>query len=267
MGVILITNDDGIESPGLDVLARALGRLGEIYVIAPTDEMSACGHSISLNKPVYVRQYEVSDGYHRYGIEGTPADCVKLAVKKLLDEKLSLVVSGINRGPNTGLNILYSGTVSGALEGAILGIPSIAISSASYTEPRYDTSAVVAYVLGRKILKSGLPEKVCLNVNVPSIPIEQIKGFKITRQAETEFEEYFDDNGDGGFILRGDSVTRDVDENSDVVAVKMGYVSITPLHIDLTHYDSLTSITYLCDIFDKTLSSKDGIEDMVIKGI
>jgi len=242
MRKILITNDDGLNSPGLDILARCLSNMGEVYVVAPLTEMSACSHSISLNRPVYVRTIDESNGYHRFGIDGTPADCVKLAVKKLLPDMPSLVVSGINRGPNTGINILYSGTVSGAFEGTILGIPSIAISIASYENPLYETAGEIAHRIASEILKYGLPADVCLNVNVPNIPIESIKGMRITKQAYTEFDDYFDHNGDGGYILKGDSVNKDVSIDNDHIMVESGYVSITPLHTDLTNYNAISQL-------------------------
>jgi 5'-nucleotidase len=239
---ILITNDDGLNSPGLDILARCLSNIGEIYAVAPLTEMSACSHSISLNRPVYIRTTDESNGYHRFGIDGTPADCVKLAVKKLLPDMPSLVVSGINRGPNTGINILYSGTVSGAFEGTILGIPSIAISIASYENPLYETAGEIAHRISSEILKYGLPADVCLNVNVPNMPIESIKGMRITKQAYTEFDDYFDHNGDGGYILKGDSVNKDVSSDNDHITIESGYVSITPLHTDLTNYNAISQL-------------------------
>jgi len=240
MNRILITNDDGLNSPGLDILARHLSKIGEVYAVAPLIEMSACSHSISLNKPVYVRTHDESNGYHRFGIDGTPADCVKLAVKKLLSFVPSLVVSGINRGPNTGINILYSGTVSGAFEGTILDIPSLAVSIASYENPLYETAGEVALRLSTEILKHGLPANVCLNVNVPNISMDSIKGMKITRQAYTEFDDYFDHNGDGGYILKGCQVNKDTGYDNDHIAIEAGYVSITPLHTDLTNYNAIS---------------------------
>ncbi|MGQ9706537.1 MAG: 5'/3'-nucleotidase SurE [bacterium] len=245
MNRILITNDDGLNSAGLDILARRLSLIGEVYAVAPIIEMSACSHSISLNRPVYVRTHDESNGYHRFGIDGTPADCVKLAVKKLLSFLPSLVVSGINRGPNTGINILYSGTVSGAFEGTILGIPSMAVSIASYENPLYETAGEIALRLSSEILKNGLPSNVCLNVNVPNIPIDSIKGMRITRQAYTEFDDYFDNNGDGGYILKGDSINKDSNNDNDHIAIELGYVSITPLHTDLTNYNAISELERL----------------------
>jgi len=186
---ILVTNDDGIDAPGILALARALNPLGDVTVVAPSVERSAVGHAITLSDPLRVTPIQFDNAYDGYAVSGTPADCVKIACWALLNGKPDLVASGINLGINTGINTIYSGTVSAATEGAILGIPSFAISLTTYQDPDFSFAATFASRLAPMLLEKGLPPGVCLNVNVPAVPESEIMGVSVTRQGRALFEE------------------------------------------------------------------------------
>jgi len=232
---ILLTNDDGIHSPAFKALETALADLGRITIVAPDREMSASSHSLTLNQPL--RFHQISS--NRYAVQGTPADCVILAVIKILEKPPSLVISGINRGLNVGDDIAYSGTVAGALEAALQGIPAIAVSTHSRETPDFNGAAAVASRIASKVLEDGLPPDIVLNVNFP----EQWNGeLRVTcqgrRAGKTVLVENLDPRGREYFWLheelhkphepaRGDLLT-------DYVAVKAGYVSVSPLQLDRT---------------------------------
>lgn len=242
---LLLTNDDGIGAPGLGALVEALSPLGEIIVVAPASERSAVGHAITLSDPLRVDKYSC-EGFEGYAVNGTPADCVKIAYWALIKKKPDLLVSGINLGINTGINILYSGTVSAATEGTFLGIPSFAISLATFENPDFAFAASFAKKMTITLLERGLPRGIYLNVNVPALAAEEIKGVSITRQGLALFEEKFDKRTDPHgrvyYWLTGQKVDKEKALDVDDGAVQAGRVSVTPVHYDLTSYDFLDTL-------------------------
>lgn len=240
---ILLSNDDGIYAPGLAALHEAVQDLGEVVVAAPDSQMSAVGHAITISDPIKVRDIDGGSGFQGYAVGGTPADSVKLAVEALLDEPPDLIISGINLGPNAGISIIYSGTVSAATEGTILGIPSMAISLNTFSNPQWKASIRAARFLARMIMSDGLPKGTLLNVNVPNLPPEAILGYRFTCMGRSQFKEVFhrrtDPRGNVYYWMDGDMELEPGQTNTDVQALKDGYVSITPLHFDLTHHSTL----------------------------
>ncbi len=241
--LILVSNDDGIDAPGLHALVRALKHIARVAVVAPSIQQSAVGHAITVRTPLRAYKFHRNGTLFGHAVDGTPADCVKLAIRSLLKEKPDLVVSGINDGLNTAVNVIYSGTVSAATEGTILGIPSISVSLEYTQKPRFETSAKIAALLSRFVLRNGLPEDTILNVNVPAIPASRIKGIKYTRQGRSRWEDEFfqrkDPKNKDYFWLAGKMRILDRDEDIDQIALKAGYVSVTPIHFDLTHQQYL----------------------------
>ncbi|MFN3821524.1 MAG: 5'/3'-nucleotidase SurE [bacterium] len=255
--IILLTNDDGVYAPGLRTLKDALEGLGDLWVVAPAAEQSGVSHAFSLVGPMRVS--EVFWNGNRFGlaVNGTPVDAVKLAIRYLLPEMPALVVAGINRGENTGVDILYSGTVAGAMEGALLGCPAIAISQSLRTpgggakrdrwgHKEVDWTASIHYArrICEYVLRKGLPDRVMLNINIPFLPLEQIKGVRLTHQADSFYEEQIEERRDPrgvGFYWQ-DWKKKVVDrfEGSDVQAVEEGFVSVTPLHPCLTNFEALS---------------------------
>ncbi|MCB0263412.1 MAG: 5'/3'-nucleotidase SurE [Calditrichia bacterium] len=243
---ILVTNDDGIFSHGIWALCNAMKSIGEPYVVAPDSEKSAVGHAITLSDPLRVAKVERHGEFFGWSVNGTPADCVKLGVKGILEFKPDLVVSGINQGSNAAVNVIYSGTVSAATEGAIMGIPSIAFSLTSFTNRDFSGAAEVAKVLADAALKNGIPEDTLLSVNIPALPLSEIKGIKITRQGRGRFEEFFEKRTDltnrTYYWLGGKKLVLDTDDDVDEVAISRQYVAVTPLHLDLTQYRFLAEL-------------------------
>lgn len=243
---ILVSNDDGIYSEGINALKEAMSELGEVLVYAPHKQQSAVGHAITTHLPLRVNPYYLNGELFGYAVTGTPADCVKLAVTTLLDKKPDLIVSGINHGSNTAINVIYSGTVSAATEGTILGIPSIAFSLTSYTDFDFTYSKKVAKIIASQVLKNGLPKGVLLNVNIPPVPEEQIKGIKVTKQGKSKWNDYFERRLDPSnreyFWLTGSMNINNDDPDSDVIAIQNNYVSVTPIQFDLTDYKFLEEL-------------------------
>jgi 5'-nucleotidase len=244
---ILVTNDDGIFAPGLEALYRALQQLGSVSVVAPESEQSAVGHSISLATPLRVKQVALPGGLTGWAVSGTPADCVKIALAELLPQPPDLVVSGINLGPNVGINVLYSGTVSAATEAAILGVRGVAFSLNTYKDADFATAASLAGdVLARLQKWPGWTNGVILNVNLPALPREQIRGVKVTRQDTGRMVEHFQRRVDPRervyYWLAEINERRCPAEETDYCALNEGYISITPIHFDLTHYSSLKAL-------------------------
>lgn len=248
---VLISNDDGVFAPGIVSLAVMLGSSGySPCVVAPDRERSSVGHSITLTRPL--RVWEIKGGIYPAGMDvracdGTPSDCVVLGLEAVAPES-QLVISGINRGPNLADDLTYSGTVSAAMEGHFLGKPSIAVSLGCETgDPveHYDTAAGAVVAILARIRRSPLPEGVLLNVNVPNVPVEMVRGFRITRKGIRIYREKVtpvkDPKGRSCFWISGrpDDV---MDEGSDVRAVSEGFVSITPIHMDMTHYPSIEAL-------------------------
>ncbi len=240
---ILLTNDDGIHAPGLKALFEALSHLGDCTVIAPEGERSGTGHAITFNAPLMVSEAENDFKGCGWAVSGTPADCVKFGVKKVFMKKPHMIVSGINHGPNIAVDAHYSGTVAGAAEGGLMNIPSFAISLTSIDSEDFSNAAECAGLIAEKLIENGLPDYTFLNVNVPSVPREQIAGIRITRQGKTRYKEFYEQREDrmNGryFWLRGDKIILEDSEDSDEVAIKKNYISVTPLQHDLTDYGAL----------------------------
>lgn len=235
---ILVTNDDGIRSEGLLTLARSLKDLGEVIIVAPDREQSASGHSLTLHRPL--RMEKVSK--NKYFVDGTPTDCVTLAVHGLLkDRKIDLVMSGINKGQNMGEDITYSGTVSAAMEGTLLGIPSVALSLIARKNFKFKEAGLFANKIAKKVLKDGLPDDTLLNVNIPGEG--EIKGYKITEQGKRQFTDVVtekkDPRGKSYYWIGGDIETWEGSRSSDYHVTHNNYISITPVHLNLTNYDAI----------------------------
>ncbi|MBE0643192.1 MAG: 5'/3'-nucleotidase SurE [Bacteroidetes bacterium] len=236
--LILVSNDDGYDSPGIYALVMSLRRIADVVVVAPATQQSAVGHAITVQTPLRARPIERGTHFTGWAVEGTPADSVKLGVSTLLKRKPDLVVSGINHGMNTSINVIYSGTVSAATEGAVLGIPAIAMSLASHSlKADMSAAATFARKIAGEVLTRGLPKGTLLNVNVPDCPADKIKGVAVTKQGRS----WWDD----GFETRRDPVGRDYywlvgkyvwDDNplADDVALRANMISVTPLHYSLT---------------------------------
>ncbi len=243
---ILLSNDDGINAPGLAALYEEMKSIGDVFVVAPDAEKSAVGHAITLSDPLRVWDFKKNGEFFGYAVNGTPADCVKIAYWALLDENLDLVVSGINLGSNTGINAIYSGTVSAATEGTILGIPAFAVSLTTFKNPDFSYAAKFARKLAENILERGLPKGTLLNVNVPPVKEDEIEEIKITRQGRSTYHEHFDKRVDPQnrvyYWLTGKKVQLEDDSDVDDNAILNKRVSITPLHYDLTNYEYLDEL-------------------------
>ena len=236
---ILLCNDDGIHARGITELYHAVSHMGELTVCAPDTERSAAGHAITIYDPIRTKPVEKPNGLSGIAVDGTPADCIKLAVSFLhKDNPPDLVLSGINLGSNTGISVLYSGTVSAASEAAILGVPAIAFSLCTYREPQWETAARVARDVVEKAIKNPLPDGVLLNVNIPNLPYDEIKGMKAGQMGRSRFIEKFtehaDPRGNKYYWLDGEMKLMDDNSNTDERLVNNGYVALTPIHIDLT---------------------------------
>ena len=240
---ILISNDDGIFAPGISALHQAVSGLGEVTVVAPDAERSAVGHAITISDPIKTRVVERNGGFTGHAVGGTPADSVKLAVCALMDPPPDLIVSGINLGPNAGISVIYSGTVSGATEGTILGIPSMAISLATFKDPVWDTAKRVAREMVARLQSDGLPQETLLNVNVPNIPLDKLQGTRITRMGRSRYIETFerrtDPRGRAYYWMDGEMALLEDPADTDLQALDDGYVSLTPLGFDLTRHAAL----------------------------
>lgn len=236
---ILISNDDGIGAEGIKALAKEIKKFANVIVAAPHTQQSAVGHSITMLSPIRVRKELIFRDFYGYAVEGTPADSVKLAVHTLLKGiKIDLLISGINQGANTAINIIYSGTVSAATEGTILGIPSIAVSLTSYSYKDFSIAAKFASRIAKVVIKNGLPKGTLLNVNIPAT--KKIRGVKITKQGKSSWDDTYEIRIDPGnrkyYWLTGSMHKVDKTTEFDVKAVDEGYISITPIHYDLTDY-------------------------------
>ena len=244
--IILLTNDDGIDSEGISTLYNVLNGNKKflVRVVAPDKESSAVGHAITVFRPISVRKVYREGGFFGYAVDGTPADCVKIAVKSILEKKPDLLISGVNRGANLGENIIYSGTVSAATEGTSYGVASIAVSVDNLANPDYRyASDFACRIAGRIIKNGGLPRGTLLNINVPDVSEGKIKGVKITMQSDARFKDNFikrvDPRGRDYYWMDGEFIGNIEDLNFDHDAVKSNYVSITPIHYDMTDYEKL----------------------------
>ena len=253
--LILVSNDDGITARGIRVLVEAMAPLGEVVVVAPDSPQSGMGHAITIGNTLRLSQTDVfGDEIVSYKCSGTPADCVKLAKHWVLKERTpDLVVSGINHGSNTSISVLYSGTMSAAVEGAIEGLPSIGFSLCDYASDA-DFSHTVDYVqdIARQVLKTGLPKGVALNVNFPPKRNDRLKGIKICRQArakwQEEFDQRFDPNGRRYFWMAGNFVNFDKGEDNDEWAIANNYVSVVPVQFDMTAHHTISQLNDEWDI-------------------
>jgi len=243
---ILVCNDDGIDAPGIYALVQELKSIAEVTVVAPDKQQSAVGHAITMNYPLRAVPFRKNNEFFGYAVEGTPADAVKLGVRFLLKETPDLVISGINHGSNTAINIIYSGTVSAATEGTVLGIPSIAVSLTTYQEADFSYAARLASRLALLVHQNGLPKGTLLNVNVPPIPAHEIAGIRITRQGSSTWDDTFDVRRDPAnreyFWLTGKMNVTDTDPETDQIAVQQKCVSITPIRYDLTDAAMIDSL-------------------------
>lgn len=237
--VILITNDDGFDSPGIRILISYFKELGEIWVVAPDREKNAIGRALTLHKPLRV----VKKSARQFAVNGTPSDCVNLAINKLLPAKPNLVVSGINKGGNLGDDISYSGTISAAYEATILGVPAFAISLVARNNFKFKPAALFAIKLAKLILKHGLPSDTFLNINVPDTNGKEISSYKITRQGKSIYDntivEKLDPRGGKYYWLGGTNIRYKPILQSDFVAISQNCISITPLKTDHTNYSAL----------------------------
>jgi len=240
---ILISNDDGIASPGLAALEKSLSSLGEVTVVAPDRDQSASSHALSLHRPLRVEKIDP----HRYSVDGTPTDCINLAVNGLINGKRpDLVVSGINKGANVGDDVTYSGTVSAAMEGTLLRIPSIAVSLLGKKSFVFDSAADYAKTVAGFVFKNGLPSDTFLNINIPNLPSEDIKGVKITKQGKRFYNDAIiknkDPRGKPYYWIGGDELAYKKIPNSDILSVMEGWISVTPIKLDFTDYSYLQTL-------------------------
>lgn len=234
---ILVTNDDGIGAPGIKALAEALAGLGRVTVVAPDRERSATGHSLTLYSPL--RVFELREGW--YAVDGTPTDCVNMGIHSLLPHKPDLVVSGINHGGNMGDDITYSGTVAAAMEANLMGIPSLAVSLATFnTSDHFADAGRLAAEVASQIIRNGLPDGTFLNLNIPDLPFDQIKPLMLTRQGKRSFigkiVDKTDPRGRKYYWIGCEEPSFMDDEGTDFHAIGLGHASLTPLHLDLTNY-------------------------------
>jgi len=244
---ILLTNDDGILAEGIYPIYKELKKLGNVTVVAPDSERSSVGHGITLGHPIWYKKFKRDNKPFGYGISGTPADCVKFAISVLMKKKPDLVVSGINLGPNDGCSVFYSGTVAGAREGALLNIPSIALSLGTFFKPDFSFASKFGAKVAKAVLKQKMPKGTFLNVNVPNVPKSRIKGVRLTRQCTVPIDEVFkkrrDPNFRDYFWMSGKSPKIRPDLNVDTSALAQNYVTVTPIHSDLTDYSFLEEIS------------------------
>jgi 5'-nucleotidase len=240
--IILVTNDDGVSAPGIRHLVEAVKDLGRVVVVAPDKPQSGMGHAITIGFPLRLNKVPFTDGVEAWSCSGTPVDCVKLAVDKVLHRKPDLCISGINHGANHSINVIYSGTMSAAIEASIESIPSIGFSLLDYSlEADFTGAKKYARIIVQELMKKKKLEKhLCLNVNFPYVPEQLIKGIKVCRQAYAKYEEDFnerhDPHGRKYYWLTGDFVNFDKGKDTDVWALQNNYVSVVPVQFDLTNY-------------------------------
>lgn len=246
---ILLTNDDGIFARGLEALVRVFKKKYPLWVVAPESEQSAVGHALTLTQPLRVKEISKNGAFFGYGVSGTPADCVKIALNELIVPPPRLLISGINLGPNVGINVIYSGTVSAATEGAMMGLTSIAVSIDSYKTRHFETAAQITADLVDLLIKTPLPPGVSLNVNVPARPLSEIKGIRLVKQGTFRFVERFERRVDPReniyYWQTGILPPPEEAPDTDHALLSAGYVTLTPISFDLTHYPSLEKLTFL----------------------
>ncbi len=239
--VILITNDDGVSAPGIRALVDSVKHLGKVVVVAPDKPQSGMGHAITIGYPLRLHPVHIFEGIEAWECSGTPVDCVKLAVDKVLHRKPDICLSGINHGANHSINVIYSGTMSAALEASIESIPSIGFSLLDHSlEADFTGAKKYAPILVEQILQKKIDKHLCLNVNVPKIQVELLKGLKVCRQAYAKYEEKFDERKDPSgrdyYWLTGEFVNFDKGKDTDVWALEHNYISVVPIEFDFTNY-------------------------------
>ncbi len=243
---ILISNDDGIDSAGISALAKELKKIGDVTVIAPRTEQSAVGHAITMKIPLRITEYFKNGDFFGYAIDGTPADCIKIGIRNILKEPPDIVLSGINCGSNTAINIIYSGTVSAAREAAIMDIPSIAVSVTDHNPKHYEYAAKFSARLTQMVVEKKLKTGTLLNVNVPDLPESEIAGVLLTQQGKSKWDDIYEERRDPYgrkyYWLTGNLIQADATLDTDQFAVRQNYVSVTPVHFDLTDYEMFESM-------------------------
>jgi len=243
--LILVTNDDGVQAKGIETLIEIVKEFGDVIVVAPLEGQSGMSNAITVKLPLHLKKLSTSNGVTKIGTSGTPVDCVKLALSQILDRKPDLVVSGINHGSNSSISVVYSGTMGATIEGSLNGIPSIGFSLLDFS-PEADFSVAKKYApkIIENVIKNGLPEYTCLNVNFPAVEINDIKGIKVCRQTMGRWQEEFDKRTDPhkreyywltGYFKNHEPEAEDTDE----WALKNNYVSVVPVNIDLTNYSTI----------------------------
>ncbi|GAA3773447.1 MULTISPECIES: 5'/3'-nucleotidase SurE [Corallibacter] len=246
--LILVTNDDGITAPGIRALISVAKEIGDVVVVAPDSPQSGMGHAITINSTLHLDHVHIDDdSKNEYSCSGTPADCVKLAINEILDRKPDICISGINHGSNSSINVIYSGTMSAAIEAGIEGIPAIGFSLLDYNYNADFTAAKkVAKTVLKNALKHGIPNDIVLNVNIPNISKKDIKGIKVCRQARANWKEEFDKrqtpHGKDYYWLTGKFVNLDKGKDTDEWALENGYVSVVPVQFDLTAHHSIQQL-------------------------
>lgn len=246
--LILVVNDDGITAPGIRTLAQVMTEFGTVMVVAPDSPQSGMGHAITINSTLRAQKMQAENGIlAEYSCSGTPVDCVKLAVNNLMPRKPDLIVSGINHGSNSSINVLYSGTMSAAMEGSLEGIPSVGFSLLDGRwEADFEPSKDVVRTVVQNILDKGMPSDICLNVNIPAVSKEELKGIRVCRQAKGNWEEEFDKRQDPNkrtyYWLTGSFVNYDSGEDTDIWALENNYVSVVPVQSDMTAHHNISEL-------------------------
>ena len=244
--MILLTNDDGFNAAGLRALRNEIAGVADVIIVAPETEQSAVGHAITIASPLRVRKVVEGGDFLGYAVNGTPADCVKIAITDILEQLPNLVISGINHGGNLGTCVIYSGTVSAATEAAIMGVPAMAVSLNDFSCDSFSPAASFAHKLALLMLEKGLPEGVSLNVNVPPVPAHEIKGVAVTRQGKSRvietFEKRIDPRKNTYYWMAGEMIFNEVEKETDFEMVSENYISVTPIHYDLTHLKALEQL-------------------------
>jgi 5'-nucleotidase len=239
---ILVCNDDGIDSEGIYAIVESLKEIATVTVVAPLKEQSAVGHAITMQIPLRVTKSFKDGNFFGYAVNGTPADCIKIGIRNIMKEPPDLVVSGINHGSNTAINIIYSGTVSAAREAAIMDIPSMAVSVTNHEVTDFRFAAKVTKLIAKEMAGKDIPKGTLLNINVPDVPEGQIAGIILTKQGKSKWDDIYeqrvDPYGKDYYWLTGNLMEVDTDVETDQVAIKKNYVSISPIHFDLTDYET-----------------------------
>jgi 5'-nucleotidase len=242
----LLTNDDGIYAKGLSALYSELSAEADCLIVAPEIEQSAVGHAITISRPLMVRRATKNGNFLGYAVYGTPADCVKIGIKELSDKPVDLVVSGINRGSNAGINVIYSGTVSAATEAVIMGVPALAVSLDTRKDADYTFAAQFIRKLVRELTGNSALRNNVINVNIPDLPLEKIMGVTVVRQGRKNIIEHFEKRVDPRdniyYWISGESPSEKEEQDTDVSALAAGFITITPLQYDLTKYDMLATL-------------------------